>query len=213
MHADAAKFVCRIAIGGVFVATRGNTVIGCLSTFRPRWANADALDEIIADCPSAMIGLPAAARWRAACARWRLPHDWHAATADGTLADGALHRGDGEVVFGVGVATDPRARGTHVAQALLGHALDDARASGARYFLGYSRLPQYHASVLGLDAYLRLGRPGPTPHDFGLRLHWAVGAKPASTREGRSCWVGIPASMHDDPESRGAGVLVVNPLR
>lgn len=207
MQADAAKLADRIATGGMFVACRAEGIVGALTTFRPRWADARALAQIVHDCPRELLELPAHERWRAACTRWRLPIDWHEATADGTLD--RLHRDDSDVVFGVGIATDPHARGTRVAQTLLAHAL---AKSGARWFVGYGRLPQYHASTLDLDAYLRRTRAN-APHDFGLRLHWSVGARPACTRDGATRWLAIPRSMHDDAESRNAGVLVVNPLR
>jgi GNAT superfamily N-acetyltransferase len=215
MRADADKFAFRIALRGVFVACRLNRIVGCLTTFRPSWACASAFDEIVSSCPIELIRRPAQERWREACRRWHLPADWHEATADGTLREPGLHRPDGDVVFGVGIATDPAERGTRVAQALLEHALAVARSTGARHFVGYGRLPQYHASTLPLEAYLRRPRAAAgrcAPHDLGLRLHWSVGARPARTPGRTSRYLGIPASMRDDPESRDAGFLIVNPL-
>lgn len=214
MQADADMFAHRIVLGGMFVAQRGERIVGCLTTFRPRWASASAFEDVLADAPRDLMLLPARASWERACRHWRLPADWHAATADGMLCGAASHRPDGDVVFGVGIATDPSARGSRVAQTLLEHALADARETGARMFAAYGRLPQYYASSIDLDTYLLRPRSGPdvwSPHDFGFRLHWYLGARPAA-RPGVARFLGIPSSMRDDPESRGAGVLIVNPL-
>lgn len=215
MQACAEKLAHRIALGGLYVACRDARIVGSVSTFRPAWARARLIDEIVAECPGDLLRLPVAERWSAACRRWSLPIDWHAATADGSLRERGLHRPGGDVVFGVGIATDPAERGTKVASALLEHVLVAARRTGARYFMGYGRLPQFHASALDLDAYVHRTRAGVrpfVPHDLGLRLHWRAGARPARTPDGTARWLAIPASMHDDPESRGAGVLAVTPL-
>ena len=217
MRADEGKFACRIRLGCVLTARRGGRLIGFLSTFSPRWADAGALERILARCPEGLLDLPAAARWEEMQHLFGLPASWHDATAEGTLEDGRLHRPGGEVVFGVGIATDPRERGKSVAHALLAAALCRAAASGARYFLAYSRLPQYRSfPMLSLDEYLavpatRGGRVG--PHDFGFRLHWSVGAQPARTAGDRVRYMGIPTTMRDDVESRGCGALVITPLR
>jgi GNAT superfamily N-acetyltransferase len=216
MRADGDKFACRIRMGGVLAARREGRLVGFLSTFRPRWAGADALAEILSSCPADILALPAAARWEELRRRYGLPSSWHEATDEGRLEGGRLHRPGGEVVFGIGIATDPRERGRSVARALLANALARAARAGARYFLAYSRLPQYAAfPMLSLDDYLaapatRGGRVG--PYDFGFRLHWSVGAKPARTNEGRARYVGIPTTMRDDVESRGCGALIVTPL-
>ena len=215
MRADADEFAHRIAVGGVLVAQRRGRIVGSLTTFRPRWAHARVLDEIVAHCPAELLSLPTHERWSAVCERWGLPIDWHAATADGHVRERGMHRPGGDVIFGVGIATDPTERSTNIASALLEHALVAARRSGVRYFVGYGRLPQFHASTLSLDAYLRRTRVAvgaEVPHDVTLRLHWRAGARPARTRDGDAMWLGIPAAMRDDPESRGAGVLVVTPL-
>jgi GNAT superfamily N-acetyltransferase len=216
MRADEGKFACRIRLGGVLAARRSGRLIGFLSTFRPRWADAGALERILARCPEDVLDLPASARWEEMQRLFGLPASWHVATAEGTLEDGRLHRPGGQVVFGVGIATDPLERGKNVARALLAAALCRAAESGARYFLAYSRLPQYRSfPMLSLDEYLavpatRGGRVG--PHDFGFRLHWSVGAQPARTASGGARYVGIPTTMRDDVESRGCGALVVTPL-
>ena len=120
-------------------------------------------------------------------------------------------------MFGIGIATDPRERGRSVARALLEAALGQAAQTGARYFLAYSRLPQYHEfPTVSLDDYLerrltRSGRVG--PYDYGFRLHWSAGARPARTRRGRERYLGVPTAMRDDPESRGCGALIVTPMQ
>jgi GNAT superfamily N-acetyltransferase len=216
MQADGGTFARRIQLGGVLAARHGGRIVGCLSTFRPRWARAEALDEVLTRCPEDLLGLPSRPRWEEARRRFGLPASWHDATGDGALDGGRMHGPEGDVVFGIGIATDPRERGRSVARALLEAALDQAARTGARYFLAYSRLPQYHRSpTVGLDDYLaqpatRGGQVG--PYDFGLRLHWRVGARPARTPSGRAGYLGIPTAMRDDFESRGCGALVVTPL-
>ena len=91
-----------------------------------------ALDELLGGCPDDLLALPADDRWTEIRARYRLPRDWHAATDDGRLGGGALHDADGEVVFGIGITTDPRERQRGIAQALLDGALAIARRQGAR---------------------------------------------------------------------------------
>ena len=196
---------------------RGGRLIGFLSTFRPRWADAGTLERILTRCPEDVLSLPASARWEEMQRLFGLPASWHDATAEGTLEDGRLQpRPGGEVVFGVGIATDPRERGKSVAHALLAAALGRAAASGARYFLAYSRLPQYRSfPMLSLDEYLavpatRGGTCGPTTSASGCAGAW--GAQPARTAGGRARSVGIPTAVRDDVESRGCGALVITPL-
>jgi hypothetical protein len=159
--------------------------------------------------------MPADERWWLVSEMFGLPRTWHDATANGTLQDGALHRDEGQVLFGIGVATHPAARGRSIATRILEAALDDAQASGVKYFLGYSRLPAYYRwPALALDAFLRLGteRGGRVvPLDHSFRLHWALGARPVQNARGRFAYIGIAGAMEDDPESRGAGVLIITP--
>jgi hypothetical protein len=215
MRADADKFATRIRLGGVMTARRDGRIVGVLTTFRPRWADADRLADMLAHDAGPAFALDPEPRWAGLSRRWQLPCDWHAATADGTLDRGRLHDPEGRVVFGVGLATDPRERGKNIAKGLLDRALVYAAWRGARYFLGYGRLPQFHRSDASLDAYLLSARPRPghlAPHDFGLRVHWSVGARPLAAADGRLRFVPIPRSMHDDAESRNAGALIVTPL-
>jgi GNAT superfamily N-acetyltransferase len=218
MRAARETFARRVAIGGVWIArsAEDGRVLGSLSTFRPRWARSDVLEELITSCPEMLIALPAAVRWRLLCARYGLPANWHAATGDGRLGGGILHDQYGEVVFGVGVATDPRVRGRAVASTLLDAALRDAYQHGARYFAGYSRLPLYHMHpAVELEDYIRSGvqRGGRVvPHDYGFRLHWSLGAQPLRSQTGELVYQGVRGAMRDDPECLGAGVLIITPL-
>lgn len=215
MRADAAKFATRIQLGGVMTARRDGRIVGVLTTFRPRWADAGRLADLLAHDAGPDFALEPEPRWARLSRRWQLPADWHEATADGTLDGGRLHDPEGQVVFGVGLATDPRERGRNIAKGLLDRALVYAAFNGARYFLGYGRLPQYHRSNVALDDYLQASRPREgylAPHDFGLRVHWSVGARPLAAADGRLRFVPIPRSMHDDTESRNAGALIVTPL-
>jgi GNAT superfamily N-acetyltransferase len=215
MRASRRKFTCRIDLGLVHVARdEAGRVAGFLTAFRPRWADADRIDALLHDCPEDFLSLDPEARWSKIYERYGLPRDWHEATDDGTLGEGAMH-GDADVLFGVGITTDPRVRGRGVAQSLLRGALADARATGARYFIGYGRLPMFHRFPhVGLDRYLGATEPRGgrlVPCDLGLRLHWSVGARPVRCARGPSRYLGIPRSMRDDPESRGCGFLVVTP--
>jgi GNAT superfamily N-acetyltransferase len=215
MRADADKFATRIRLGGVMTARREGRIVGVLTTFRPRWADAATLADLLAHDAGPAFALEPAQRWASLSQRWRLPADWHEATADGTLDGGRMHDPDGNVVFGVGLATDPQERGKSIAKGLLARALICAALNGARYFLGYGRLPQFHRSDAALDDYLLGSCPREghlAPHDFGLRVHWSVGARPLAAADGRLRFVPIPRSMHDDTESRNAGALIVTPL-
>jgi GNAT superfamily N-acetyltransferase len=150
MQPDRDRFCSRIALGGMIVARLGTTgrLVGAISTFRPRWIRPPIVDELLGDCPDELLALPGEKCWTRLRARYRLPRDWHGATDDGRLGGGAIHDADGEVVFGIGITTDPRARRRGIARALLDGALAIARRQGARYFVAYSRLPMYslHAS-------------------------------------------------------------------
>jgi GNAT superfamily N-acetyltransferase len=218
MQADRDRFCCRISLGGMIVARLGaaGKLVGAISTFRPRWIHPEILDELLGGCPDDLLALPGEQCWIEIRARYRLPRDWHAATDDGRLGGGAQHDPDGEVVFGIGITTDPRERQHGIAQALLDGALAIARRQGARHFVAYSRLPMYslHASDTPERYVSRtVQRDGVVkPFDFGFRLHWAAGAKPLRSARGRSRYIVIPGSMPDDTESLTCGVLVITPL-
>jgi GNAT superfamily N-acetyltransferase len=181
----------------------------------PRWIRPATLDELLGGCPDALLVLPEETRWTEIRARYRLPRDWHAATDDGRLGGGARHDCDGEVVFGIGITTDPRERQRGIAQALLDAALAIARRQGALHFLAYSRLPMYslHASDTPEQYVSRtVPRNGVVkPFDFGFRLHWAAGAKPLRGAGRRSRYIVIPGSMPDDTKSLTCGVLITTP--
>jgi len=218
MQADRDRFCGRIALGGMVVARlgAGGKLVGAISTFRPRWIRPAKLDELLDGCPDELLGLPAEKCWTEIRERYHLPRDWHDATDNGRLGGGAMHDASGEVVFGIGITTDPQERQRGIAQALLDGALSIARRQGARYFLAYSRLPMYsrHASE-SLEQYVArtVRRDGVVkPFDFGFRLHWSVGAKPLRSASGRSRYIVIPGSMPDDAESLTCGVLVITPL-
>ena len=132
MQADRDRFCRRIALGGMIVARlgAGGKLVGAISTFRPRWIHPATLDELLGGCPDDLLALPGEQRWTEIRARYRLPRDWHAATDDGRLGGGALHDADGEVVFGIGITTDPRERQRGIAQALLDGALAIAAGKG-----------------------------------------------------------------------------------
>ena len=145
MQADRDRFRNRIALGGMIVARLGSggPLVGAISTFRPRWIRLSTVDDLLADCPDKLLALAGEQRWTEIRAHYDLPCDWHAATDDGRLGGGTWHDADGEVVFGIGITTDPRERQRGVAQALLDGALAIARQQGALHFLAYSRLPMY----------------------------------------------------------------------
>ena len=218
MQADRDRFCRRITLGGMIVARLGTNgkVVGAISTFRPRWIDPATLDEMLRGCPDELLTLPGEQGWTEIRTRYGLPRDWHAATDDGRLGGGALHDANGEVVFGIGITTDPQERQRGIAQALLDGALAIARRQGARTFLAYSRLPMYssHASDTPEQYVSRtVQRDGTVkPFDFGFRLHWAAGARPLRGVNGRSRYIVIPGSMPDDAESLTCGVLVITLL-
>jgi GNAT superfamily N-acetyltransferase len=218
MQADRDRFSLRIALGGLMVARLGvgGRLVGAISTFRPRWIRSATLDVLLDGCPNDLLALTGKQCWTEIGACYGLPRDWHAATDDGRLGGGTLHDADGDVVFGIGITTDPRERQRGIAQALLHSAFTVARRQGARTFLGYSRLPMYslHESDTPEQYVSRtVQRDGVVkPFDFGFRLHWAAGAKPLRDASGRSRYIVIPGSMPDDAESLACGVLVITPL-
>ena len=218
MQADRERFRSRIALGGMIVARlgAGGNMVGAISTFRPRWIRSWTVDALLRDCPDELLALAGEQRWTEIRAHYDLPRDWHAATDDGRLGGGALHDADGEIVFGIGITTDPRERQRGIAQALLDGALAIARQQGARHFLAYSRLPMYsrHASDTPEQYVSRtVRRDGVVkPFDFGFRLHWAAGAMPLRSAGSRSRYIVIPGSMPDDTERVTCGVLIITPL-
>jgi GNAT superfamily N-acetyltransferase len=218
MQADRKRFRNRIALGGMIIARLGSggPLVGAISTFRPRWIRPSTVDDLLADCPDDLLARAGGQGWSELRAHYGLPCDWHAATDDGRLGDGTWHDAHGEVVFGIGITTDPRERQRGIAQALLDGALAIAHQQGARHFLAYSRLPMYslHASDTPEQYVSRtVRRDGVVkPFDFGFRLHWAAGAKPLRSAAGRSRYIVIPGSMPDDTESVTCGVLIITPL-
>ena len=90
MQADRGRFRQRIALGGMIVARlrAEGTLIGAISTFRPRWIHPATLHELLGDCPDELLALPAERRWTEIGASYHLPRDWHAATDDGRLGGG-----------------------------------------------------------------------------------------------------------------------------
>lgn len=217
MRAEAAKFAHRIECGFVWVACDPkNSVLGMFTAFRPTWARAEQLDALISSCPNDFFDRNTLECWRELCHTYDLPRDWHEATEDGTLENGAIHEPRGSVVFGVGLTVRPEFQGRGLARTLMQSALGEAARHGARYFLGYGRLPVFHRfSGIDIDRYLRMTQRnglGLQPLDPHLRMHWRLGAQPIRSVDSRYRYVGIPGAMRDDPESRGYGLLVVAPL-
>jgi GNAT superfamily N-acetyltransferase len=210
LRAEERNLACRIERGLLHVARGGGgRISGFLTAFRPSWIAAGVLSQLLSDFPAEMIAQESGSRWRALVNRYHLARDWHEATADGSI--GELHHPNGDVLFGVGITTDPNMRGRGVAKALLRGAFREAARTGVRYFAGYGRLPLFHRYDVTLDEYLVLLEQR-APLDIGFKLHRSVGARPVRTGCGRSRYVGIPHSMRDDPESRGCGFLVITPL-
>jgi GNAT superfamily N-acetyltransferase len=218
MRATAYKLALRIELG-CLLATRdvidGRTV-GFLSTFRPRWADIDAIERLVHDAPAWNDTVSARRRWAEARVRGHLPADWYAATDSGRLDGGAAHDPNGPVVFGIGVTTDPQVRGLGIAQRTLRAAMTRAGAAGARLFLAYGRLPlRARFGNVPLHEYIarRKDHEPDAPFDPGLRLHWRLGAQPLQHRGRASGFLGIPDAMRGDMSSLECGALVVTPLR
>jgi GNAT superfamily N-acetyltransferase len=217
MRAERFKFTSRIECKFVWVAcdARGE-VVGMFSAFRPQWARPDRLDELLAGCSSAIFDQDPVERWQSLGHEFGLSRDWHEATAEGTLWHGAKHDPEGQVLYGVGLAIRREYKGRGIARFLLQSALNQEAQRGARYFLGYGRLPMFHQfPKMDIDAYLRLARDderGVRPFDSQLSFYWKIGAQPMRSIDGRFRYVGIPGSMREDPESRGYGLLIVTPI-
>lgn len=228
MVADKEKFKIRQKLGGL-VVTRDSSgqILGYVSVFKPKWASAKALGEILYSCDDSIVGMPPQQKWNTICQLYGIPHEWHEATGDGWLYDGAssLHDPKGKVVFGVGVTTDKKYQGHGVVNRTLSKALQLAAEDGAEYFMGFSRLPAFQSTEekfkdgISLDEYINLyykylSHQGLyEPYDYGFRFHWNLGAQPARTKTGKIGYIGIPTAMKDDAESKNAGVLVVTPLK
>lgn len=217
MRAERFKLASRIECKFVWVAcdSQGD-VLGMFSAFRPLWARADRLDELLTSCPSEIFDQDPVERWRKIVQEFGLSRNWHDATADGTLWNGVMHDPRGHVLYGVGLAIRQEYKGSGLARSLLQSVLAEAAEGGARYFLGYGRLPMFHQfPQTDIDDYLRMTRidaRGGRPLDPQLRFYWNIGAQPIQSVDGRFRYVGIPESMRDDPESRGYGLLIVTPL-
>lgn len=230
MVADEEKFTIRQRIGGLIVAKHPGTgqVFGYVTVFKPKWASASALQEILEGCTDTIVGLPPHERWNLVSNHYGIPHNWHEATGNGWLYDGAvpLHDSKGKVAFGVGVTTDKDYQGLGIVDKTLSKALELAAESGAKYFMGFSRLPAYQETEaawgeLTLDEYVHLWQCDHysersssllLPHDYGFRFHWRLGAQPACTESGMVGYIGVPNAMADDQESNNAGVLVITPF-
>lgn len=217
MRAEAAKFATRIACGFVSIACDSeNSVLGIFTAFRPKWARAERLDALLQSCPNEIFDQSADERWPSLCRHYGLSNNWHEATAEGTIHQGAMHDPGGDVLYGVGLAVRPECKGRGVARFLLQSTLEDATRNGARYFLGYGRLPMFHLFPhTNVDAYLRLTQradDGLQPLDPQVRFYWSLGARPIRSVDGRYRYVGIPGSMREDPESLEHGLLIVAPM-
>lgn len=217
MRAEKNKFSSRIEHGLIWVVCDPNaTVWGMFTAFRPQWAQPERLDELLTNCPADAFDACADERWKRIAAHYDFPRDWHEATTDGTLDDGAMHDPKGGVLFGVGLAVHQQCKGRGLGRTLLRTVLTQAATTGARYFFGYGRLPGFHRFPdLDVDSYLKMTQRGPEllfPQDAQLRFYWSIGAQPARTADGRYRYVAIPESMREDPESRQHGVLIVAPM-
>lgn len=217
MRAEEAKFVTRIECGFVWVACDStNSILGMFTAFRPNWASADRLDALLMACPKEIFDQNPLERWESLTSKYYLSPNWHDATADGTLEGGATHNPKGDVLYGVGLAMHSKHKGRGLARLLLQSTLDEAAQNGARYFLGYGRLPMFHQFPhTDVDTYLRTlqgNAEGFRPLDPQLRFYWNLGAQPVRSIDDRYRYVGIPGSMRQDPESRGHGLLIVAPL-
>lgn len=217
MRAEKSKFISRIECRFVWVACDvDGALLGMLTAFRPKWARADRLDELLDGCPADLFEQRSGARWQSLVHKYGLPPNWHEATAEGSLSGGALHNPRGEVLYGVGLAVKAQSKRRGIAQILLQTVLAEAATTGARYFLGYGRLPRFHQFPhLDVDTYLHSTEhdaQGVRPLDPQLRFHWSIGAHPIRSVDNRFRYVGIPQSMREDPESHGHGSLIVAPL-
>lgn len=217
MRAERSIFASRIECQFVWAACDADgTVLGMFTAFRPKWAHADRLDELLRDCSVELFDQPPWERWQGIGRNYGLARDWHESTAEGTLLHGAMHNSGGDVLFGVGLAIHEQYKGRGLARFLLQSVMNEARKTGVRYFLGYGRLPSFHRfPQLDIDTYLGMTESdsrGVRPHDPQLRFYWSIGAQPIRSVDDRYRYVAIPGSMRDDPESRGHGVLIVAPL-
>jgi GNAT superfamily N-acetyltransferase len=217
MRAERFKFASRIECRFVWVACNAQgDVLGMFTGFRPKWARAARLDELLTQCSSEIFEQRPFERWESIAREFGLSRNWHEATEEGTLGHGATHDPEGQVVYGVGLAIRPEYKGSGVARFLLQSVLAEAAKHRARYFLGYGRLPMFHQfPQTDVDSYLRMTQideRGVRPLDPQLRFYWNIGAQPMRSTDGRFRYVAIPGSMRDDQESRDHGLLIVAPI-
>jgi GNAT superfamily N-acetyltransferase len=217
MRAERFKFASRIECEFVTVVCNAQgEVLGVASAFRPNLVCPGKLDELLTGCPSRIFDQQPVERWQSIAREFGLSRNWHEATADGTLRNGAEHDPRGQVLYAVGLAIRPESTGRGVAHFLLQSLLAEAAKSGVRYFVAYARLPMfYRFPHVDVDSYLRMTRTdaqGVRPLDPQHRFYWSIGAQPMQCVDGRFRYVGIPESMRDDPESRGYGLLTITPM-
>jgi len=177
MRADRQQFRSRIAQKMLLVVEdRGSSeTVGFITYFRPRWAKASVFDTLLQSVPDDLIQLPAAERWRRLCEEFDLPIDWDAAT-DGGLLPEEIHDPNGEVCFAVSITTNPEYSGRGIASYTLSAARQAARQNGAKYFVGYGRLPNFsEAATLDVTEHMDRSREDGGPFDLGLRIHWKAG--------------------------------------
>ena len=214
MRADAQQFRSRISRGMLLIVEdrTSDEIVGFITYFRPRWAEASVFDTLLHDTPDDLIRLPAAERWRRLCQEFDLPLDWDAATDGGSLSD-SIHDPDGEIFFAVSITTNPEYSGRGIAAHTLRAARQVARRSGAKYFVGYGRLPNFaESNTLDITEHMDRSREDGGPSDLGLRIHWKAGGQPVRSASGQQVYLPIPNSMPHDTQSRGWGFLVAVPL-
>lgn len=217
MRAGRGSFASRIELKFVWViCDDGGRVVGMFTAFRPSWVQGKSLDDLLHACPIDLFDTPAVERWTGIAQKYHLARNWHEATAEGTLKNGALHHPHGDVLFGVGLAIDPQHIRKGLARTLLRTVFAEAARDGVRYFLGYGRLPMFHHHrQIDVDTYLAMTDTDAgivRPCDAQLRFFCGLGAKPIRSTDGRTRYVGIPQAMREDPESRGYGLLTILPL-
>jgi len=204
MVAEKQKFMNRIELGWINLLYHNSQPAGVISYHKPAFTIPSTLD--ILQHQFDQNGLLS---WANILHEYGLPKDWYSATNDGFIyGENKIHDTDSNCVFLIGVGVDEQLKGNGFVNTLIAYTLNQAKESGAKFVLGYGRLPQLHEkytnpTIHEAEKHLLKTKPGTNlPYDYGARFHVRNGAKAVSV---------IPNAM-DDPESCNYGFLAIYKL-
>lgn len=217
MRASLEMFKTRVD-NGLVVVTREiqtNELVGYLSYFCPKFTSSSAIDDITKRNPKELIKLKdSIQRWEYLRTKYAFPKDWHQATDNGCLNNGEMHDPNGDVLFGIGLTTNPDKRGLGVASFTLKSSLKLTASiyTKCRYFIAIARLPGFARNIENdIDKYLQLKNLAGEPVDYCFRAQVRSGAVPISY-DGMEVFIAVKNAMIEDEESERWGVFIVNPI-